>query len=679
MNKTNRNVLIYALIALILLIVAYANHFYNGFHFDDFHAVVNNVFIRNPKNIPEFFVNPKMFSSDPLHWGMRGLVTTTLAIDYWLGGGLDPFWFQFSTFFWHIVLCVLLFFVYKSVVKNTFKTDWSAYIALAAASWYGLHTANAETLNYIISRSDVLSTLLIVLSFFIYIKWPAKRKYGLYIIPAFFGVFAKETVLVLVIILFFYILLFEKELSIRDLFRIKNFKFILETLWQITPLIIVVVVTQVYTLTRIHSIPGISNPLFPYVLTQTYVWLHYFISFFLPVNLSADSDWTVIPNYFDERIIIGCIFVVGLFITIIRTSSKKEARPIAFGLIWFAAALLPTSLAPFAEVTNDHRMYFPFIGLTLSVVTYLGLLLKRYESSVEIKKYAPYLLIAAFCVLGLNAFGAYKRNKVWKDEKSLWYDVTVKSPANGRGLMNYGIALMAEGNYADASLYYKKASYYLPYYGALYVNMAILDGVMHKNEEAEQNYKAALSLAPDDISSYTFYAKYLDANGRFSEAETITEKALKLNPYSETALNTLMNVYNEMELWPLSAQIAQRLLNILPGDKNATAYLVAAQKHVPVITDDIKGAITTPSIAADYLNLSLRYYNEGLYLKCIDACNRALKLKPNYAEAYNNIGAAYNKLKQWDKGIDACKKALAIDPKNAMATGNLKFAESQVK
>jgi protein O-mannosyl-transferase len=92
----------------ILVVISYSNHFNNGFHFDDMHTIVNNVHIRNLKNIPAFYSDPKMFSASPAHWGMRPLVTTTLAIDYFLGNGLKPFFFQLSTFIWHLLLVILL-------------------------------------------------------------------------------------------------------------------------------------------------------------------------------------------------------------------------------------------------------------------------------------------------------------------------------------------------------------------------------------------------------------------------------------------------------------------------------------------------------------------------------------------------------------------------------------------
>jgi hypothetical protein len=43
--------------AFFLLLAAYSNHFHNAFHFDDSHVIENNLYIRNLRNIPSFFVD----------------------------------------------------------------------------------------------------------------------------------------------------------------------------------------------------------------------------------------------------------------------------------------------------------------------------------------------------------------------------------------------------------------------------------------------------------------------------------------------------------------------------------------------------------------------------------------------------------------------------------------------
>src|SRR6202795_1509740 len=96
---------------LIALPAAYANHFQNGFHFDDAHTIVNNAAIRELRNIPLFFRDATTFSSLPSNQSYRPLVSTLLAIDYRLAGGLRPLWFHLCHFALFLPLTLLLAFV----------------------------------------------------------------------------------------------------------------------------------------------------------------------------------------------------------------------------------------------------------------------------------------------------------------------------------------------------------------------------------------------------------------------------------------------------------------------------------------------------------------------------------------------------------------------------------------
>jgi tetratricopeptide (TPR) repeat protein len=678
MMLKHKNIILIAAGLFVLVILAYVNHFYNGFHFDDYHTILENVHIRTFSNIPQFFWDPTMFSSDPEHYGLRPLVTTSLAIDYALGGNLNPFFFHLSTFIWHILLAVMLFFMYRRLANNALEHRWINYIALFAAGLFAIHTANAETINYIISRSDVLSTFCIVASFLIYIAFPEKRKWYLYCIPAIIGVFAKETVLVLIILLFFYIILFEKNLSIADMFKIKNFKHVFNVILTLLPILILVIAVQIYTLTRVTAIPGISNPAGYYWLTQSYVWLYYFGSFFLPIHLSADTDLSVILSIADKRILIGLVFVAALVIAIFKTSKKTETKPISFGLIWFAAALLPTSLAPFAEVMNDHRMYFAFVGLTISIVWYVSLwLIKREEQILSKNIYKSSIIVGLLLILCLHGYGVHQRNKVWYNEETLWLDVTIKSPLNGRGFMNYGLTQSKQGFYTNALTYYEKAKKLAPNYSRLYTNMGIAKNGMGKYKEAEQDYLKGIFYGSGLSDSYAYYASFLAERKRYEEARKMGERALFINPASMVALNLLMDVYQHLNLWAELERTALMTLDILAGDKKALKYLEAARKKSKAPeTAPVQNRELT---ATDYLNLSLAYYNMGNYEKCIFYCEKALKVKANYADAYSNMAASYNKLEQWEKGIEASKKALAIDPNHKYAKGNLDWALSQKK
>ncbi len=192
---------------LIALLAAYANHFHNSFHFDDAHTIVNNAAIRELRNIPLFFRDATTFSSLPSNQSYRPLVSTLLAIDYRLAD------YNRSGF-----MCrssrsssrsrVLLAFVIDRLLDDETISSRNRWIALAAAAWYGLHPANADTVNYIIASSEVISTLGVIASFAVYFAFPRLRRSRLYIVPAAIAILAKPTAAIFAVLFAIYRLLF---------------------------------------------------------------------------------------------------------------------------------------------------------------------------------------------------------------------------------------------------------------------------------------------------------------------------------------------------------------------------------------------------------------------------------------------------------------------------------------
>src|SRR5450432_1428426 len=94
---------------LALICAAYANHFQNSFHFDDSHTIVDNPAIRTLSNVPKFFTDPSTFTVLPANRTWRPLLSTSLALDYWIGDGLNPLAFHLSTFLWFLLLVWILY------------------------------------------------------------------------------------------------------------------------------------------------------------------------------------------------------------------------------------------------------------------------------------------------------------------------------------------------------------------------------------------------------------------------------------------------------------------------------------------------------------------------------------------------------------------------------------------
>lgn len=643
----NRIFVVACLLALAGLVLIYSNHFNNPFHFDDAHTIETNAAIRDIKNIPSFFSDGTSFSSLPANQAYRPGLTTLNAIDFWLGGKDEPVPFQYhlSIFIVFILLGIALFFFFKNIYDSASPHEYNRWIALFSTTFFCYHTANAETINYIIQRAESFSTFMIILGFLIYIYLPAHRKFQLFLLPVIVGFSVKEPTLMFVPLLFMFILLIEKQTSLTEITSGEGLKNSFKTLLTVLPGLVLGGLLFAYSQ---HKTPELFTPggtnITTYLQTQTFVIVHYVNNFFLPFNLSADTDWKPIQNIFDDRVIIGTLFILMLVVLAFRASRKKESRPIAFGILWFFIALLPTSsVFPFAEVLNDHRPFFPYIGLVMAVVWACVLFIRKHESVFN--KPIAKILVPAFCLLLLIAhgIGAHHRNNVWSSGESLWKDVTVKSPGNGRGWMNYGNSQMAKGNYTEALIAFNKAKELWPYYSYVHINLGILHAATGKHVEAENYFKSAISLDNKNPETYRYYGKWLIEQQRFTEAQNILQQGINLSPK-----------HKEIQMY----------------------YNIALQNNggKNVLLENMLEQLKTNPTAEGYLNLSLEYYNMGDYVKCIEASQSALKIKPDYALAYNNICSAYNVLKEYDKATEACSQAIRIQPDFQLAKNNLKLA-----
>jgi hypothetical protein len=388
--------------------------------------------------------------------------------------------------------------------------------------------------NYIIARTEIISTLGIVAAFVMFGGGGIARRYHLYLIPAALGVLAKESGAMFAPLLFVYVALFECGSSLRDLLTLRAVAAALRVTWRA---FLVCGATAAFAIGMATTYSPGGTSRWDYVLTQPFVFLHYAISLFLPLQLSADTQWPLVTSPLDWHVLVGGAFVVAAVALAWVASRNRETRPIAFGVLWFFIALIPTAgVVPLSEPMNDHRMFSPFVGLILAVVWASGLMFRRARAQgfglrAGRRPLAQMLTAGtAVAVLVAMAYGTWQRNLVWRTEESLWLDATIKSPENGRGLMNYGVIQMGKGNYGLADDYFGRALVFTPHYAYLHVNIGVLKAALGQPAEAERNFRAALQDDASNPVSYTFFARWLRSRGRTEEARLLAEQALNLSP-----------------------------------------------------------------------------------------------------------------------------------------------------
>lgn len=660
-----------ALIAAVCLV--YKNHYDNPFHFDDDHTIVTNRWIRQIDSFPKYFTDATTTSSLPRNQAYRPGVTLLHAIDYNLSVdttsekaklSLDSAqapWqrrakidqmlvptthtFHVHIFIGFVLSGFLLFLVLLHLFSQALpEGKWNAWLALFGMGWFWLHTANAETINYISARSDSASTFWILLTFVVYFYSAFARKFHLYLLPMIIGFFIKEPAIMFAPLVLFYIALFSKEE-----------KPLRKNLWTIglsfLTAIILFKISRSFTPTTWDS--GGTDP-WHYLLTEAFVIVHYCFNFILPVNLSADTDWTPVTSAFDDRVLIGTVFIGTLIYIVVRCWKKREWRPVSFGIIWFFIALAPTSsIFPFAEVLNDHRTYFPYIGLIIAVTWTIGMCLSKIlESNSTVR---VVVAGAAIVLLSINGYGAYVRCHAWSSSFTLWGDCIKKSPGNGRAWMHYGMSLFSKGNkaelegkkdsskywYDSADVCYNRSQQIMPYYSYLMINRGVLRQWQGNNAEAETYYRNALAYDSGNPEAYYFLGDFLRMRGKTDEAFTRAEQGLSLSPDHE------------------------RLKKLYSMVSAANPFQQAANY------EQIVGKEPT---ADNWLNLSLAYYNSFRYDQCIAAAEKVIQLDSMNVAAWNNICTAENMLGQYEQAIKAGEKALSINGTFVQAQGNMREA-----
>ena len=559
--------------ALVCAVTAvYAGHFHNSFHFDDSHTIQGNDLIRSLANIPRFFSDGSTFSFIPQNQQYRPVVTASLAFDYWLAGGLDPLVFHLSTYFWFIVQLWLMYMLYCQILRDVYPQQDFRLVALFAVALYGLHPANAETINYIIQRGELYSTLGVIAGLVGY-RTQFLRRTGLYLVPVAVGILAKPPAVMFAPILFFYLLLFGQggpSVPCHGTNRWHRFFSAVRSSGAAFVVCFLLYLLQ-RNLTPASYTPG-GGSLYRYIITQPFVCLHYFLSFFMPVALSVDSDWTPFGNIEDVRVWLGFLFVAFLLVVAVRASSRKPTLPISFGVLWFLISLLPTSAVPLAEVMNDHRMFFPFVGLTLGVSS-LGIWLTQTWPFRVSRSTITICALIAIATLPLYAGATLERNRVWQSEETLWQDAAVKSPKNPRALMYYGVILLEKNQVAKAYEYLSRAWFLKPDSTEIEVNLGIASGLLGRGPEAERHYKSAVRLSPDSSMPYFFYGRWLHSEGRQDEAIVQLQKAIEKYTRTFEARYLLMQIYSDTGNQEKLHELALSTIRLSPKDPRTIAFL----------------------------------------------------------------------------------------------------------
>lgn len=127
----------------------------------------------------------------------------------------------------------------------------------------------------------------------------------------------------------------------------------------------------------------------------------------------------------------------------------------------------------------------------------------------------------------------------------------------------------------------------------------------------------------------------------FSKAEELYRKAIELDPDDAFAYNNLGNSLKNLKRYDEAEEFYRKAIEINPN--NALVYY-----NLGITLDELR-----------------RYGEAEIVLR------KAIELDPNYAIAYNNLGITLRNLKHYDEAEELYRKAIELDPNNVFPYNNL--------
>lgn len=454
----------------VIVIAVWAVALNNGFVYDDHKYLVGNPWVKDAVFTGDIFSSSTAAFSpeDGASNTYRPMLYMLYMAEY-LAFGLTPFYFHLVNILAHAANAVLVFLAAASLLEK--EGRGRVLLPLFAGLAFGLHTINAEVVNWVSASTELFFTLFALAGLNLYIR----RASGVLIAPFFLvALLFKETAAALPVIIFFYD--YSKGAILRD--RWKAYAMF-------------VAAGAVYALMRFHAVGGLMHHkqadlsaleavinLFPLVAA-------YFAKLALPVNLSAIYEFHPARSVFDPMVIIGAAIVLAFCAALFFS----RRRPSVFvGLSMMAIPLLPVLYVPAlsSSAMADRYLYLPSAGLAIVLASL---------ASVLDGKAAKASIVFASALLVAWAAGSVSRSQVWRSDYSLWADAARKAPNSPNAHYNYAWASHNAGDLREAVEHYRRAASLAPSADAHY-NLGVIFMGQSMIGEAESEFRAALGIDP---------------------------------------------------------------------------------------------------------------------------------------------------------------------------------------
>jgi protein O-mannosyl-transferase len=544
-------IVVFSIIGLIL----YGNTFINQLFWDDNESIVNNQYIRSWEHFPSYFSENLTAGAGVRDNYWRPLLLFSFSLDYKIGG-LTPFFYHFQNLFWHVLSAILVYVVILKLFKNLLffrrkifeKKIYEKMVAFLTALVFLIHPLQTEAVTYVAGRADPMHSALMLLSFLFFLKFAdrlkhfsqetkkgeLRLKYLIWSVVFFaLSLMTKERAIILPGIIFAYLLLFYGK-TIFDRWKEKIFLFLPYFLLALACLILRSSVLHFADTFDLGAEDNLGAPGFfdKFLVVMKgfaiYQWL-----LIWPVKLFMEKRISVPQGFFEPLVLVGFATLV-IWIGAIFYFWKRK-RIISFGILWFFIALSPSiHVFPIQGLLYEHWLYFPMIGLWLSIFVFVF----AFFVSRNNHKLNKFLIVLLLSWLIFLSFRTIIRNNDWRDPVRFYEKNISLGGKSARVYTNLGMGYSDQKQYERAIDSYNKAielerEIFPPWY-----NLGNVYRDLGDFEKAIENYEKSIEINDQFPPVYMNIAMIHVQEKKNEKAIDVLKKALEINP------NNIQIVYN---------------------------------------------------------------------------------------------------------------------------------------
>lgn len=616
MNSTRRHAAVLLFIAFAAA-VPYLNALRNGFVWDDRPLILEDYQIRSAQFLPDIFSRDFFsHSDDDLKYGYyRPLVTLSYMADYALWGR-NPVGFHATNILLHALCAMLVYPLVLGLVRCRPRT------AALAALLFAVHPIHTESVTWIAGRTDVISTLFVLLALLAHIRGGRAARWVLVPLLVAAALLAKEMALVVPALLF----------VIEFFARRSGFKASVVRSLPAAAVVLLYMIWRSVIAEVAYNPAGVQMPgLFLLSVLKTF-WV-YAWKLVWPVDLCAYIQNPHVLSMFSAPAMVGLALTAVLGVVAWRMWTSRS--PLLAPTLALVLCFVP--LSNLIRISGPPDMGFPMSERFLYLPSAFFCAILAWLLA-ETTRWRPAGLVVGACLVAFWGGRTVLRNRDWRDDGTFFKVCIRQAPTSALLRAQLGLYYAREGQHDEAAAHLK-------------------DALRISQEQTGLESAALLN---------NLAAIYRMA-GRYNEALPIFTRLAEGGSHRAVVELNLGQCYLGLRRYPEARASLFRALHLRPRYVDAMAamgFLETEEGRFEEAAGQYRAAIALiPDSAELRVGLGVALKQSGRLDEAIEAFASAVALDPQMAPAHGNLGAAYAMLGNFDAARVHLERAVAINPR----------------